>query len=644
MCISSTLRSDNTTTTTALARMPRLSAAMWNGHSAAAATFKRALRRFRSEIPPAIQKFTSIGVVITRDKVIVMSWFHAHLHIAKQAVLNFTVDHPFPQTRGEIEELYRAHFPLAEQDSDAPKSVYTTALHNDSATELAALYPDLLARYAVCPDALDILNIDYGNILLMLIDDDGTREEIEINHPRGYGTDIMLYINRRTEAFTGFETGHLLELKMNLSAAQRERLQDTTTAAFQALYAKVMYHYYALDSNDRPEEKEMAEYFRNLILLQTTAEIVILFRGRFADSGISKDNMLGVVNIIRATLAEMDAKNKCLERTRDAARGLAAHHTSDPVKNKKPPTPTTTKSDIGDPSKKPPTPCRFCKNAGKGELYHWHSLCPLRPDAGRANVAMEAAFMVEEDSSYSPSIYTEADMVDEYNQFFDAEAGVTFEPGTIGRGNVATRPYDPEVDMPFDNGAFYPFPVQAPLPGRSCPPNSPITKSDERIEPLDAGNGGFGSALPGFLPSLPERDPDPYNLARSTYVTTVKRTELVDLTEDGGGGPTEANQELFPIDDEERSAVTYFLKDLRGKRRSNIATMPSPVYSEEPPENDYSQMSEHDEYDAEVVDEAHTTPPPTVRTESVELVRDSRLRARKKSRSRRMVADPCKSE
>ena len=90
--------------------------------------------------------------------------------------------------------------------------------------------------------------------------------------------------------------------------------------------------------------------------------------------------------------------------------------------------------------------------------------------------------------------------------------------------------------------------------------------------------------------------------------------------------------------------MTYFLKDLRGKRRSNIATMPSPVYSEEPPENDYSQMSEHDEYDAEVVDEAHTTPPPTVRTESVELVRDSRLRARKKSRSRRMVADPRKSE
>merc|ERR1712070_1018103 len=82
-------------------------------------------------------------------------------------------------------------------------------------------------------------------------------------------------------------------------------------------------------------------------------------------------------------------------RNKIAGRGMSAQQQApdrsrtDPPKDRKPPRAPL------DTTKPPRTPCTYCKDAGKGEQWHWHSQCPIKwgpaAQAGRAHMAMQSA-------------------------------------------------------------------------------------------------------------------------------------------------------------------------------------------------------------------------------------------------------------
>ena len=243
MCIHSTLRSDGSSSATT-ASMPRLSANKWNGHTGTVSSFLRALTRFRSEIPAYIQKFIFTGTYADSKGglIMVQNWHHAQLDIAHAdaAEQRYNMKNPYPQSQGLIDEFYYSIYPKIGQVEVEPRNVYESACHTNSNTELAALYPDLHDRYKVAPYLLDTINVQYGNMLLNLIDDEGTREEIQQMYVRGRGTDIMAYLQSRYNNFASIESGHLLKLKMDLDLAMRGTLESITTDSFHKIHSNIM--------------------------------------------------------------------------------------------------------------------------------------------------------------------------------------------------------------------------------------------------------------------------------------------------------------------------------------------------------------------------------------------------------------------
>ena len=385
MCIHSTLRSDGSSSATT-ASMPRLSANKWNGHTGTVSSFLRALTRFRSEIPAYIQKFIFTGTYADSKGglIMVQNWHHAQLDIAHAdaAEQRYHMGNPYPQSQGLIDEFYYSIYPKIGQVEVEPRNVYESACHTNSNTELAALYPDLHDRYKVAPYLLDTINVQYGNMLLNLIDDEGTREEIQQMYVRGRGTDIMAYLQSRYNNFASIESGHLLKLKLDLDVAMRGTMDSITTDSFHKLHSNIMKAYYDLPDGNRKSDEDMAECFRNIITLQCPDSVVVSFENKIIQRGVALDDFHGTIDVIRFVLASSDIKHS-YGRGKVAGRGLSAQQQStdksrtDPPKDRKPPRAPL------DMTKPPRTPCTHCKDAGKGEQWHWHSQCPK---IGRAHV------------------------------------------------------------------------------------------------------------------------------------------------------------------------------------------------------------------------------------------------------------------
>lgn len=557
MCVSSTLRSGvNSATNTA--QMTRLSANKWNGHTATIGSFLRALVRFRSEIPAVIQLYVTLGIVTDKGKVIVFNWQHAQLHIAfaEYLALEFGIENPFPQSDGGMYQLYYQRYVKPGELSPDQPGVATTPCHTNSHTELLALFPELDSRYQVSPMALHTMNVQYGNMLLQLIDDEGTTEEIQNMYPLGRGTDVMAYILHRYAAFSQFESGHTLKLKMDLDAQMRGTLESPTTASFQSLHARIMNAYYNLSVDDRRSLREMAECFRNMIFFQCPETIIQSFNEKMRERDVQLDDLTGTVDVIRYVFAASDlrANIKAMQLQR-TGRGLVSAPRSDPNKDRKQPA-------ARDESGPPPSPCRICLKAGLGEHLHWHSQCPNRTGATPAKPAGRAQVAVDRTEQRRQDTPDYDEPVESYDNFFDLPREASYDPSVTGRAFSARavapahEAYDPEKHK---NGNY-----TKPLQNYQLKPLQHHVRETRYIEiidltheedfPMDKADPYFIHAgqLRDELPAAPEVD----------YLDLSARTE------------------------QEKSAVGDLLKKMRAPKRERT---PSPsAYTEEEEDSEAS--------------------------------------------------------
>ena len=544
-----------------LLRYPRLSALAWDGHSATAEPFLNALHDNKSEFPSYVQRYASHGTHLHGKKVTTRSPQHTHLHRQFPHVFrNFSIKNPFPTNEAKITEVYFEHIPEREQAAPDLPRTRDMAIHTNTTAELALAFPDIESQYMVNPEALNILDVEFGGILLSLISDEGTRLEINIKHPDGYGTDIIAYITARSEIFNKFDTGYSLMVKLNLDRALRMTLKDCDTECFNKIYHQVIRVNNTFKKGLRMKDEELALHFRRLILMQGTTEAKILFRTRMEASGVDDSDLTGTIDIIRLTLGELDMTRALkVAQNEDAGRGLAA--STDPPKDKKPEKPKNRKEDIGNPDVKPLTPCRTCKNAGKGDQWHWHSLCPLRAAAGaRANLAQGMAENVDDPDwhPFTPD-YSECGEVtaddEEYAKFLESEYGTTkeFEPESIGHANIA-RAVTPYESLPLDD-------TDVPEPyAKYSPPYNPYSPT-------------FVSAGRCYSPSYAPSRPSTPNYSRPSTPNYDEGKE------DSEGKDTEEPQKFpftcilpgcEPQDAEEGWAIYHLLSQMRAEKRRKL--------------------------------------------------------------------------
>ena len=393
----------------------------WIGTNELLGIWLHDLKRARSHFTSALQRFAKLGSSInSRGLTIARSTEHALLLIAFPHIFSeYHMSNPFPSAENEINALYLKHFLPADDLTDDTPNATARAMrvaHIDSAN-LLAIFPEL-NRYFIAPDALVAIDIEYGNTILEHITDEGALNELEDICPTGFGTDIMKHLNGRNAkvavAADGTDFRYAVPLE-HLNKILSSTISDSTTIAFETLYASILKHRRMLPKLLRRSDLEITNFLRNQILYHTTADIKVTFRGLLRDKAIKLDDMIGTVDCIREVLGDADIASE-FERLRSGGHGLAAQG-SDPPKDRRT---QFNRDDKGDPTKKPPSPCPRCKRLGKGEHMHWLSLCPhkseSRPPPGRA--AMAFCTEVEEE----PEV--------DYGEFFEAEEGAIIHLGT----------------------------------------------------------------------------------------------------------------------------------------------------------------------------------------------------------------------
>ena len=317
--------------------------------------------------------------------------------------------------------------------------------------------------------ALHTMNVQDGNMLLQLIDDEGTTKEIQNMYPLGRGTDVMAYILHRYAAFSQFESGHTLKLKMDLDAQMRGTLESPTTASFQSLHARIMNAYYNLSVDDRRSLREMAECFRNMIFFQCPETIIQSFNEKMRERDVQLDDLTGTVDVIRYVFAASDlrANIKAMQLQR-TGRGLVSAPRSDPNKDRKQPA-------ARDESGPPPSPCRICLKAGLGEHLHWHSQCPNRTGATPAKPAGRAQVAVDRTEQRRQDTPDYDEPVESYNNFFDLPREASYDPARRhwsrfqrarrGSGSRGLRPGEAQKRQLHETAAE--LPAEAPAAPRA---------------------------------------------------------------------------------------------------------------------------------------------------------------------------------
>ena len=181
----------------------------WSGTNDLLGVWLYELKRARSLFSSAIQTFAKTGTSVNnRGVTLVRSEEHAMLLIRCPHILSeYHISNPFPAKQNDIKNLYEKHFVEADaldKDTD-PEEARSMRVAHLPLDQLTAIFPEM-TRYFVSPNALVNVDIEYGNIILEHVADEGAVNELEDSCPSGFGTDILTHLNARNARFQPTET------------------------------------------------------------------------------------------------------------------------------------------------------------------------------------------------------------------------------------------------------------------------------------------------------------------------------------------------------------------------------------------------------------------------------------------------------